>query len=347
MRCTTILLQQFETNSIGLENNSRRIVDHRLNNDSAQLAIGSVLEEQFQYLLVSHVLLSLFLILSNSLVIAGLIKTSNEIKIPQKLFIMSSICGLLIGMIIPSFFFAYLFAPDDSCLVENILEMIYGMVLICEAEFMVTLSITRLISVKWPFFEIEWKTIKIIIIAEMTFALCIPVVFSFLSEDELLAWIIQVVISLLLIFLILILGFASVYCLLTRPNSGLRANAASRLDYNRIWKPIIRIATIQTTYVLCHLPMTVFSVILILTAPAGYQSISSEEIVRNEIITIWLYMLIEFYNGLNACLYITQCKEIRLYYFGFLRRRVRAVRSPLQICQFYPVGMQHSLISHS
>ena len=190
------------------------------------------------------------------------------------------------------------------------------MVLLAELQFMVTLSITRLISVKKPFFEIEWDTIKKFIIAEIAIAILTPIALTlFVNTDAFIAWIVQSVISFLWLLIMLVLATLTVFSVLNRSKLGLRADtASSRLDYNRIWKPIIRIATIQIAYVLCHLPMTAFSVVLILTTQAGYQTVSSEEIVRNEIITIWMYVLMEFYYGLNACLYMAQCVEIRRYF---------------------------------
>ena len=94
-----IFLRQFENHLIGFDNYhsngnynySKGNSSHRLKNDSVPFKVESLWENHFQYFLVGNVLIGLFLFLSNSLVILGLIKTCNEIKIPQKLFIMSPV----------------------------------------------------------------------------------------------------------------------------------------------------------------------------------------------------------------------------------------------------------------
>ena len=288
-------------------------------NDSIALNIEHLWEEHQPYLVLAHVFLTIFLVLSNSAVILGLIKTCREIKIPQKLFMASSLCGLFVGMFEPVLFLTDML-PSDTCMIRKIFGMVYVWILMCESEFTITLSITRLISVKWPFFEIEWKSMRKIIIAEIVFALLVPVGLFLLRQDEFLSWVLQGVLSFLCLVMMLTLASLSVYCVLSRSrDTGLRANmAASRVNYNRIWKPVIRIATIQIAYVLCNLPLAVYSFVLILSDPADHEMITSEAIIKNKIITLWLYTLMDFYNGLNACLYMAQSVEIRSYYHRLL-----------------------------
>ena len=310
----------FDNSSIGSDNSSIGIDNYRSSrNDSIPLNIEHLWEDHYNYLLIANIFLAFFLIVPNSAVILGLVKTSrNGVKIPQKIFILSSSCCCLIGIsyFVPVFI--------DSCTLEYILEMAYSWILMCESEFMLTLSVTRLISVKWPFFEIEWKTMKKIIIAEIVFALSIPVAMFFINGNDFLAWLIQGLLFLIWLVVMFCLACMSIYCVLSRSRDrGLRANvAASRQDYNRIWKPIIRLATIQTAYVLCHLPLTVFSFAHI---PAKQQTMSLEETTKNKIITLWLYTLMDFYNGLNACLYMAQSVEIRSYYLRLLTCGLRGV----------------------
>ena len=332
MRCTlsgfSNFLQPFNNHSLRFHNysNGSSTNHQRLGNDSDSLVVKSVWEEQFAYLLVGNLFTGIFLILSNSMVINGLLKTCTEIKSPQKLFIMSSVCGLVIGIVGPCIFLEPLFAID-SCIIENILGTIYSVTMTCESEFMVTLFITRLISVKWPFFEIEWQTVRVIIITEIALAVPFPIAVLSLSVESFIGWILQGVISMLWLILMLILTFLTVYFILERPSNFVRVNVTSRNDYHRIWKPIIRIATIQIAYLLCHLPMVVFSVNLMLASPSTVdQTISPDENVRNEIITIWMYLFVEFYYGLNACLYMVQSVDIRRYYHRLLTCRVGRVQ---------------------
>ena len=56
------------------------------------------------------------------------------------------------------------------------------------------------------------------------------------------------------------------------------------------------------------------------------QTISPDENVSNEIITIWMYLFIEFYYGLNACSYMVQSVDIRRYYHRLLTCRVGRVQ---------------------
>ena len=325
----------FENSSIGIENSSLGIdigiYNHRLiGNDSIPLNIEHVWAEHHHYLSITHIILAFFLIFSNSAVIMGLIKTkrSNEIKIPQKLFILSAVCGLLSGVSLPLAFFAPMFIVD-VCMFEGILEMMYGIVLMCEAQFMITLSITRLISVKRPFFEIKWKNVRLVIIGEIALSVLIGVSMVFFSGNEFFMWVLQGVFSFLWLILMLVLALISVFIVLTRSNRSLSGNmkASNRLDYNRRWKPIIRIATIQIAYILCNLPLTVSSLTFILTTPSGLQEMSLEEITRHEIITIWMYALVDFNHGLNACLYMAQCNGIRQYFYHFLTCGRRGIKS--------------------
>ena len=115
-----------------------------------------------------------FLILSNIAFIYGIAKTNNEIGIPQKLFILSSLCGLMTGLISFSSTF-FVRSMDVSCLIDFITAMILDGLWLCESFFLITLSVTRFISVKWPFYDIEWQTMKRTII---TMLLSILVIFT-------------------------------------------------------------------------------------------------------------------------------------------------------------------------
>ena len=291
---------------------------------------GSIWEKHFTSLILSHSLLSIFLITSNLVVIVGLVKTCGEMKFPHKLFLCSSICGMLTGLLIPFMLLMSLFIQGND-LFDGIVNIVYNIILYCEKEFLITTAVIRLISVKWPHYHVKKRNQKRIIVCEVVFLIfLVPPGSIFTSENDGTLWLAQGCIFLFVLLVVTILVVLCIKILLDRPSlNQLKADtsSSSKRDYNRVWKPIIRILTIQIAFIITHLPITVYSYYMtdqLLFKDSLLIQQTIEDSVNVEIMALWLYMLSEFYSGLNACLYMVQCKQIRQFYRQkILRRRKR------------------------
>ena len=246
---------------------------------------------------------------------------------PQRLFILSSICGLVTGLIVIVSTFV-IKSGNMSCLLVFLTSFLLGGLWLWESCFLITLSVTRFVSVQWPFVNIEWQTIKRIIITSIILCPTIQIITSLITDDDTIYWIMTGVFIPVTLFIMLASSILTINGLLNRPRRILRANHnnARRDYYNRTWKPVIRIITIQIVYILCSLPITVYSVLFINNDDTGKVTTSTlEQSFRNQ---LWFMMVSEMYNGINACLYIAQCKEIRRFYYRLIVRKGTIYCSP-------------------
>ena len=297
------------------EKSDGSIVIHRIqvgNDTFASLTVRDVWEDNA--LLGFNIFNGLLLLLSNVAVIFGILKTCNEIKIPQKLFIMSSICGIIIGLFSLSSMLVVKLM-DADCLALFIGQSLLDGVWFCESFFLITLSVTRLISVKSPFYDMEWRTVKRSIILGLLLGLAFLAVTRVFATDESLGLIITSILILGIICITLASSIITIIGLWRRPGRSLRANQSNSASArNRTLKPIIRIVTIQIAYLLCNLPLTLYSILTLnQQTKHGQMTISTlKQASRNQ---LWLIIVSEIYNGINSCLYIAQSKEIRRFYY--------------------------------
>ena len=292
-------------------------------NSSISKSIKKIWKKQTDYMLTFSSLIGVFLIFSNLAVIFGIIKTNRELKTPQKLFILSSICGFVVGLSTPFLIYAAIFI-ESSCLFEAITTYIVDMLWLFESNILITNSITRLISVKWPLYDIEWRTVKRILTVEVILTLCSLGALSFFNEKSRSFWLFIGTLLLSVTIIMSILALLSIYCLLKRPRI-IGANATNqnqaRMDFNRIWKPIIRIVPIQIAYILCNLPFAILCMMVKPVHPSNATQTAYQQFAETEIDLYWMVILSELYNGINACLYMAQCKEIRQFYARTIFRR--------------------------
>ena len=149
---------------------------------------------------------------------------------------------------------------------------------------------------------------KRILNVEIVISLLFPAVSIFLNERESHSWLTIRIILMLSLTIKVALAILSIYFLLTRPKLHLRqdnnqnTNSARQVDYNRTWKAIVHIATIQIVYILCNLPLGVFFIIFI-DGDDKNAVPTNEQAAGTEIILFWLLRVSETYNGINACLY--------------------------------------------
>ena len=120
------------------------------------------------YLKMFYFITACFILTSNFLVIWGILKTKKTLRLPQKMFLVSSCCGLVTGLTQP-YYTVSIFLPR-TCLHQKISDAILTVFLNFDFMLLATIGILRFISIKSPLTRINGKLVIILLTLEFLIA---------------------------------------------------------------------------------------------------------------------------------------------------------------------------------
>ena len=282
-------------------------------------------EEQKIYYKTFFYVLATFILTANLLVIIGILKTRKALHLPQKFFLLSSFCGLVTGLTQP--YFAISDYLPEQCLHEAIADAILMTFLNFDFLLLVTIGVFRFISIKSPLTRINGKLVILLLLLEALVA-SLMATFSYYAFSTIaspLSW-----------FQIYWLAFGSVYFACIFIGSALimvlvftlrkqEHKFKEQKTVGKHGKAIKRICLIQLVYVATNLPLAGFCLHfgLYILDPSN---LNLTALMTETILAVWLFPLSSGYCAINSIIYMYFSKDIRKFYCGKFKHRIRDSR---------------------
>ena len=253
--------------------------------------------------------------------LGGILKTKKTLRLPQKMFLVSSCCGLVTGLTQP-YYTVSIFLPR-TCLHQKISDAILTVFLNFDFMLLATIGILRFISIKSPLTRINGKLVIILLTLEFLIASLMATfghyVFFFSVSSALknfqIYWLTFGTFCATCICigstLIVVLIFT-----LRRQHKKFK----DKKSVSRHGKAVKRICLIQLVYIITNLPIAGFCLYFGLhTLNPLYLNLKS--LADETILVCWLFPLSSCNCAVNALVYIYFSKDIRKYYLNKLRHK--------------------------
>jgi hypothetical protein len=269
--------------------------------------------EQKFFLATFQFFIALFLLFSNMLVIIGLFKTNRTLRMSQKLFIVSASVGVTQSVVIPYYAVAN-FLPN-RCLHESIGDAVLNMLIVMDFEALLTLGVIRFISLRSPLTRIKDRTVYVILVLELLFALLVAT-YSFFSFNSLspveffpIIWLFIGTFLTVCICCGTLLIVALMH-VLTKHTKALR----SKESFRNHSKAVKRLVSIQAIYIAFSLPVAAFCLHFGFQLSKPAISLKPTRTAKELLFIIWLFPISVLYSGFNSWIYMIKSKQISRYY---------------------------------
>ena len=279
--------------------------------------------DQQIYLKTFFFITACFILTSNLLVIWGILQTKKTLRLPQKMFLISSCCGLVTCLTIPYFAVAE-FLPQN-CMHETIGDAILATFQNFDFLVLTTVGIFRVISIRSPLTRINGKLVIVVLLFEFLVSSLMATyanyLFSSLSSP---LEIFQIFWLIFGIFCATCICFGSaliVVLIFTLRRQDKKFKDQKSASTNG--KAVKRICLIQLIYVITNLPVAAISLHFGLYA-LNPLYLNLKSLANESIFVCWLFPLSSYNCAMNALIYMYFSKGIRKYYLNklCLRRRI-------------------------
>ena len=276
-----------------------------------------------RYILAVMCLVASFLLLSNSMMIVGILKTRDgKMSIPRKLFLSTSVCGIITGLVLPIVGTSGFI--NNGCLVEYISTAILNFSMAMDFTKLISIAVVRFLLLKYPLKNIVtdrflygvWLAEAVAVIAASSINLTVQDAssMSYMETYRTMVWTYGTCSSAYLVIMIfltwkLISSFRSwqrkVHPGFTATNKG---------NNHKQRKAVKRLVLIAFVFVCCNVPFNVLCFVIIGFSDATY----SEKpllLSRMALLSRWVYSFNSLYCGLNSCIFMLMDKRILTLYF--------------------------------
>ena len=305
--------------------------------------------DQRIYLKIFISIISCFILTSNFLLIWGILRTKKTLRLPQKMFLISSCCGLVTGLTQP-YYVVSEFLPQN-CLHEVIGDGILMTFLNYDFLLLATIGIFRFISIVSPLTRINGKLVIVLLLLEFLIASLMATFGNYAFSS---------ISSPLEIFQIYWFAFGSFYSICICIGSALiailiftlRRQHKKFIDQRSVskhGKAVKRICLIQLVYIITNLPVAGFCLHYGLDILDPLY-LNLKALANETILACWLFPLSSCNCAVNALIYMYFSKDIRNYYLnklGLRRRRglLQRRKSKREVSFFsrHFIGLPHNL----
>ena len=267
----------------------------------------------------SRLTIAIFLVISNTMMMVGMCKTKNKkMSIPKKMYFSSAICGLVTGLTLP-FYTLSMLRENQGCIYEHISDLILNFTAFLDYGKLMSIGVTRFISLKWPFRTlVTGKTLFSIWLFEIIAATSsTALMFGFIGHQS----------DPITIFKIFskVFGFTSGACIILtailtlilwisfRMEQGFISNDGHQEINKRKNKAVVRLIVTASAYIICNIPLCLMCFIVNGTSEKGY--IKDPMLLSRRLLMInWFFSIVSLYSGLNSCIYMWMDKKIVLFY---------------------------------
>jgi len=274
------------------------------------------------------VLIIAFIMISNSVLILGLYKTSVNLSLPSKILITLSCNDMLAGF---SFMATGLFV-ETSCKAIHIMASISYTLIFNGIAIFSTLSILRFISLKKPFSRIHNHHVYALLLIELLLACGIGISFyiglgSFDVESlpfMQFTLILMFFGSIVLVTLINLFSYRALYSHTmengsrgtggSKETSSVGISESDQLRNKRKRRAVITLLLISVSYFVLNLPLSIFYVYISLKTIEHREKMDLEPYVKAlEIVNYFQYLALAT-TGTNSAIFIVRSNEIKSFY---------------------------------
>jgi len=253
---------------------------------------------------------SVFLILTNGLMIFGIINTNKKLHLVKKLFLYSSAWGVVTGLIVP--YYASVDFFSDSCLHEAIGYAVLMFVFFIDFLTLLTIGMVRFMALRYPLKQFRNHNVYVWLAVEFIAAACISVIgqLAFTSNTKkvhTINWLSYGIFTSVCMCLSTIL-IITLKC--TLHNNSLSTDPKYLSKQRRA---VYRLFSIGLIYVVCTIPTS--STLLYIGIHLLRKPSHAIQLSREIVLVKWFYNICISYSGFNSVIYIGWDKKIKKYYF--------------------------------
>jgi len=227
-------------------------------------------EQQQLYQRPFRICVSIFLFISNSLIIIGIVNTNKKLSIAKRLFVYSSVTGVFTSAMSP--INSYISLISENCLNEFVSDSILIFLLTFDFCILLIIGIVRYIYLTSPLRRISRQSIKISFTIGFAIALVMGVLFLCLHTSDFpeyfyrMHWLfLGVFTQFCMLCCIVLIG--SLWYMLHKNTTILRYNGSSQgsAQFKNHHKAVKRLILMNILYILCNFPMSVTCFTLFIT----------------------------------------------------------------------------------
>jgi len=287
-----------------------------------------------QYLLLISITVGIYTFTTNSMLIYGLHKTSQQQRLTKRLFVYLSyvdMMTLLIGAININ---ALFYIQNVSCLTTFLLNSLAKTFYRLGFQLFLTISLLRFLSIKKPLLQVRNGTLNKVLLAETLIAVCYGSVFFVLHNYTvdsiiIIEFTVYSFLSISSIFTINLMSYYELNRKLRRQKrkkdtlSGEQTAENATTTTIRVKKKkqaVVTLIVITVAHLLSHLPFMIFSILGTVQSVSD-NSNSLQTGINPFYVICFLYYATITNTGTNALIYILRNKEIKSFYKSVLLRR--------------------------
>jgi len=324
-----------------VEDSQLRCFVENMNQTHQNITMNMVDDDLIHYSLVVSLTVTVFVLVSNTMLVYGLYKTNKQLSLTKRLFIYLSTVDILatcIGVVSLTIIF---YTKNISCLGNVILASIANGLNLFSFEIFLNISILRYLSVIRPFSQIQTSHQRGILLLELIGACSISTAYFFIMKNVTLKSSASIQFATGGVFLIWIgaistinvLAYKAIHHMLKKRNNRKNKkmdeismkqhdsrqltvvlNTSPNENDQRKKAAVVTLIIITVSYLVCNLPITIYA---FYSAIQTYRYLTDLELLIdiNPIQLVLLLHYIQLLNaGLNATIYILRSKELREFY---------------------------------